>query len=323
MKDDFPENGIEAIRYFADKEKCHDFLVSMRWPDGIECPRCQSKEIGKLSKPRLLWNCKGCKKQFTAKVGTIFEDSPLGLDQWLPAVWLIVNAKNGISSCEIARYLGVTQKTAWHMGHRIRTAIHQGSFTMRGDVEVDETFIGGKARFMHKGKRKEKGRGPVSMQPVMGLLERTTPGKPSRVILKHVSGTKRPELQGHVRNYVLKGSNVHTDALRSYNGLEDEYVHGVVDHAIEYARGHVHTNGMENFWSLLKRSIKGTYVCVEPFHLFRYLDEQAYRFNERKEDDPGRFLGACRQLSGKKLTYRKLIGAPERQVSLPLNEPLK
>jgi len=119
-----PETALEAIRHFGDLDNCHNFLVSLRWAKGITCPHCGSKEIGKLVMPRRVWNCKGCKKQFTAKLGTIFEDSPLGLDKWIPAVWLIVNAKNGISSCELARTLGVTQKTAWHMGHRIRKAVH-------------------------------------------------------------------------------------------------------------------------------------------------------------------------------------------------------
>lgn len=285
-------------------------MVAKRWPDGVICPHCDSKSV-KFMASRSVWQCRDCRKQFTVKVGTIFEDSPIKLDKWLSALWLITNAKNGVSSCELHRSLGVTQKTAWFMLHRIRLAMQNGSVVkIGGSVEVDETFIGGKARNMHKGKRKVYGTGPVAMVPVMGLLERTTAKRSSRVILKAVDTTRKSELQGHVRNYVLKGSEVHTDALLSYEGLSDEYTHNVIDHAECYAKGHVHTNGLENFWSLLKRTIKGTYVSVEPFHLFRYLDEQAFRFNERKdkEGDKGRFLKTLAGIFGKRITYKSLIG---------------
>jgi transposase-like protein len=246
-------------------------------------------------------------------VGTIFEDSPLGFDKWLPAVWMIINSKNGVSSCELSRSLGVTQKTAWFMLHRIRLGLQDGSLCrFAGNVEVDETYIGGKARNMHKARRKAlvRGTGNAMMQPVQGLLQRGSMGKASRVKLVPVQTTKTGELQGNVREYVLKGSEVHTDALRSYNGLADEYTHHVIDHAQCYAKGHVHTNGLENFWSLLKRAIRGTYVSVEPFHLFRYLDEQAFRFNERKNTDAGRFLLGMVGVIGKRLTYARLIGVP-------------
>jgi hypothetical protein len=210
-----------------------------------------------------MWTCKHCvkKKQFTLRVGTIFEDSPITYDKWICAIWLIANAKNGISSYEIGRALGVTQRTGWFMLQRIRLALANGSVVkIRGQVEVDETFIGGKARNMHKGKRKVKGTGPVAMTPVMGLLERGTREKCSRVKLAVLKNRSRKELHGNVRKYVLKGSEIHTDALNAYNGLCDEYTHNVVDHAVQYVKGHVHTNGLENFWSLLKRkrSIKHT-----------------------------------------------------------------
>ena len=307
-----PETQIEAIRFFADHSNCHNFLVSMRWPDGkVTCPHCQSDKVGIFSGKRLVSNCKNCKKQFTVKVGTIFEDSPLGLDKWIPAVWLIVNAKNGISSCEMARTLGVTQKTAWHMGHRIRKAVHAGNFTgkLSGVVEVDETFIGGAARFMHKARRRALGikTGPCHLTPVQGLLERHAVGK-SKIILKVMKNRKRAEAQKHVKEYVLKGTDVYTDKLASYQGLESEYTHKVIDHAEKYVDGAVHTNGLENFWSLFKRGVKGTYVHVAPFHLHRYLDEQAYRFNERSGNDSDRFLKAMRKTPKIKLTYRKLTG---------------
>jgi hypothetical protein len=224
-------------------------------------------------------------------------------------MWLVVSAKNGISSWELHRALGITQKSAWFLAHRIRFAFQNGSLEkMSGRVEADETFIGAKARNMHKGKRKVKGTGPIAMTAVQGLLERTTAKRESRVIVKVVETRKKVELQSNVREYVLKGSEVMTDALLSYQGLQDEYTHQVIGHAVSYANGHVHTNGLENFWSLLKRSIKGTYVNVEPFHLFRYLDEQAFRFNERKGTDSERFVRALQAVGGKRLTYKCLTG---------------
>jgi transposase-like protein len=305
-----PKTLRGATVYFADQTNCHDFLVAIRWPNGLVCPRCGSDNVGKFVASRRLWNCKGCRKQFTAKVGTIFEDSPLGLEKWLPAVWQIVNAKNGISSCELGRALGVTQKTAWFMLHRIRLAMQDGSFDrMNGQVEADETFIGGSARFMHKAKR-PGGTGAVGKVAVMGLLERNPEKRASRVRCKVVGTVRRKDLDPVVRQYVEKGAEVFTDALHSYARLADAYIHNVIDHAECYAKGHVHTNGLENFWSLLKRGLRGTYVSVEPFHLFRYLDEQAFRFNERKHEDGdrGRFLLAMSGIIGKGIRYAKLIG---------------
>lgn len=302
-----PETLQEAIQYFSNPDNALDFMRSMRWQNGIvKCPYCQSESVSFLTSRRI-WKCMGCKKQFSVKVGTVMEDSPIGLDKWLSAFWLIANAKNGISSYEIHRALGVTQKTGWFLLHRIRLAMQDDSVSpFSGRVEVDETFIGAKARNMHKGKRKVKGRGPVGMTAVMGLLERTTAKKPSRVSLKVVPTIRKPELQSHVRDQIVKGSEVFTDSLRSYDGLQDAYTHQVIDHAECYAKGHVHTNGLENFWSLLKRTINGTYVSVEPFHLFRYLDEQSFRFNERKDDDAGRFVKAISGMFGKGLRYAKL-----------------
>ena len=316
---EFPETLLGAISYFSDAQRALDFMIGLRWPDRVvRCPRCQSEKATFLS-TRRLWKCRGCAKQFSVKVGTIFEDSPLSLEKWLPAVWVIVNAKNGVSSCELARSLGVTQKTAWFMLHRIRLALQNGSFVkFDGAVEVDETWIGGRARNMHAARKREniKGTANKALTPVQGLLQRTTAKGASKVVMQVVDGTKRAELQGNVRKYVLKGAEVHTDALKSYTGLAEDFTHNVIDHAVSYVRGNVHTNGMENYWCLLKRTIKGTYVSVEPFHLFRYLDEQSFRFNERKNDDgdKGRFLAAIAGIVGKRLTWKKLTGDNE---SLP------
>ena len=264
--DRLPETLTEAIRFFADADVCLAFVAKLRWPNGVACPRCGAGETSFLS-TRKLWKCKGCKKQFSVKVGTIFEDSPIGLDKWLPALWMVVNCKNGISSYEMARALGVTQKTAWFMNHRIRLAVQEGTFEpMSGEVEVDETFIGGRARFMHESKRAEKitGTGGMGKTAVMGLLERHGTDGHSKVRAKVVPNTRRKTLSPEVRKNVTEGSEIFTDALKSYNDLSDAYTHEVIDHAECYAKGKVHTNGLENFWSLLKRSIKGTYVCVEP-----------------------------------------------------------
>ena len=309
--EELPTTLQEAITYFADSARSFEFMMAIRWPDSVaRCPHCESTNAGFLS-TRRVWKCRDCRKQFSVKVGTIFEDSPLKLETWLPAVWVIVNAKNGVSSCELARALGVTQKTGWFMLQRIRLAMQNGSFAKHtGQVEVDETFIGGKARNMHKGKRKVNGTGPVAMTAVQGLLERTTRKRGSQVRAMVIPDRQKATLQNNVRKYVLQGAEVHTDECHSYDGLNVDFTHQVINHAVSYVRGHVHTNGLENFWSLLKRTIKGTYVSVEPFHLFRYLDEQTFRFNERKDEDGdrGRFLTAMAGIVGKRLTWKKLTG---------------
>jgi transposase-like protein len=224
-------------------------------------------------------------------------------------MWQIVNCKNGISSYEVHRAIGITQKSAWFLDHRIRLALTMGSFNkLSGQIEADETFIGGKARNMHASKRAAKitGTGGKDKTAVMGILERG-----GKVVTKVVPNRKKKALQAEVREHVLAGSALFTDALKSYDGL-DEFQHEVVDHAVEYVRGEVHTNGLENFWSLLKRGLSGTYVSVEPFHLFRYLDEQAFRYNHRKGlNDGQRFDLAVRQIVGKRLTFDQLTGKTE------------
>ncbi len=306
-----PKTLIDAIRYFSDPDVCLDYMVQSRWPRGVTCPTCGSMEVSFVS-TRRIWKCKSkhAKQQFSVKVGTIFEDSPIPLDKWLAAMWIIANDKNGVSSYEMHRALGVTQKTAWFMLHRIRLAMETSFDKWGGEVEVDETYVGGKSEFMHKTRRRTaiRGRGTIGKTAVMGLLERHGPDGHSRVRAKIVPGTARHILAPEVRKAVTRGSTVYTDALKSYIGLNDQFVHEVIDHAEEYVRGKVHTNGMENFWSLLKRALKGTYVSVEPFHLFRYIDEQAFRFNHRKTVDGRRFERVVGGIVGKRLTYNDLIG---------------
>jgi transposase-like protein len=295
---------MQAIQYFSDPMVCLETVAKVKWEKGQpECPRCLCTRVSFI-RSRMLWTCLNCRKQFSVKVGTIFEDSPIGLDKWLCAMWMLANCKNGVSSYEVGRAVKVTQRTAWFMLHRIRYAQHHGTINkMTGTVEADETFIGGKARFMHKSKREAKitGRGPEGKAIVFGLLDRET-GKAHATV---VETRRKGQLQKDVRDNVEPGSELHTDALKSYEGL-DEYQHKVIDHAEAYVNGNVHTNGLENFWSLLKRAIKGTYVSVEPFHLFRYLDEQTFRYNERTLTDCERFQNALGSTGGKRLTWALL-----------------
>ena len=305
-----PKTLQQAIRYFSDEQVCIDTIAALRWPNGPVCPKCGGLEHYYLETQRR-WKCKECYKQFSVKVGTIFEDSAISLDKWLAALWMLVNCKNGISSYEVGRDLGITQKSAWFVLHRLRLALQSGSMEKLGGegkhVEVDETFIGGAARFMHPERRKRMitERGVKDKLAVMGILERG-----GKVVTKVVPNTKKKALQNEVRHYVLAGSAIFTDALKSYEGL-DEFQHEVIDHAVAYVNGEVHTNGLENFWSLLKRGLHGTYVSVEPFHLFRYLDEQVFRFNERRDPggDAGRFVQVLRTIVGRRLTYKGLTGA--------------
>ena len=307
-----PTTLQEAIAYFSDPQRTFDFSLMLRWPDGkITCPRCQSNEHSFIS-TRRIWFCKGCKKQFTVKVGTIFEDSALGMDKWMIGVWLIVNAKNGISSYELARSIGITQKSAWHMLHRIRLAMHEESFVkMSGEVEADETYIGGAARNMHFKRRNKMFRNGTADTKtiVMGLLERHGLDKTtSKVRTRVIPTASKMMLTQTVAANVETGAKLYTDEHAGYQSLGINYQHEFINHAECYGRGVVHTNGIENFWSCLKRGLKGTYISVEPFHMFRYLDEQAFRFNNRKLTDLERFAIAMDSVTGKRLTWEKVTG---------------
>lgn len=311
-----PKTLIEAVRYFSDLDVCHEYMKGLKYPDGrITCPKCGGENIGEI-KSRRMFQCraKGCRKQFSVKVGTIFEDSPLGLDKWFVAVWCIANAKNGISSCELHRAVGVTQKTAWFMLHRIRLAMKTKTFTkIKGEVEGDEAFIGGSVKNMHPRKKKAvrakwNGRGIVGKTTVQGLLERNGPDGHSLVRAGVVKDNRGKTLVKIIDKHVERGSAMYTDDLRSYRTLRDNYIHQMVNHSVAYVRGRVHTNGLENFWSLLQRTLGGTYVAVAPDHLDAYLDEQCLRFNSRKGDDADRFKRVMAQTPGRRVTYSQLIG---------------
>jgi len=302
----FPETLIEAVRHFSDEAVCRDFMAQLRWPDGVVCPRCEAMTIGYIAS-RSLWRCKACKYEFTVKKGTIFEDSPIPLSKWLPALWMYSSFKKGVSSHQLAKNLGVTQKSAWFMAHRIRLAMELGHFEspLSGEVEADETFIGGLATFQHENRRKHIGTGASGKTIVMGLLER---GESPQVRAKVIQSRRKGTLQGMVRASVAPGSAVYTDALLSYMGLDSEYIHGVVDHAERYVQDRIHTNGLENFWSLFKRMIYGTHHSVDPEHLDRYLAEATTRFNGRKASESARFASTTSGVIGKRITYRQLIG---------------
>jgi transposase-like protein len=313
-KPEQPKTLQEAIRYFSDEQICIDTVAELRWPDGPVCPACGHKDHYYL-KTQKRWKCKECYKQFTVKLGTIFEESPLGLDKWLVALWMLVNCRNGVSSYEVHRAIGITQKSAWFMLQRLRLALQNGSITKLGGsgapVEVDETFIGGKARNMHKVRRiRITTVGKYAAKTVVvGVLERG--GKVRTAVIPDRRGRVVDQI---VRKHVLPGTEVHTDEFTGYTTLSDEYVHKVINHLEGYVKENVHTQGIENFWSLLKRGLGGTYVSVEPFHLFRYVDEQAFRFNNRKDDngqllnDAQRFAIALSQIAGKRLTLAEVTG---------------
>lgn len=308
---DTPQTLIEAARYFADLDRCEAYMAEIRWPGGKpRCPECLSERIGTVATRRLL-RCKDCRRQFSHKLGTIFEDSPLGLDKWFVAVWAIANCKNGISSHELARTLGVTQKTAWFMLHRIRKAMETDDFTkFDGPAEADTTYIGGRAENMHKARRERiiKGRGAVGKTGVHGVLQRSTEAQPSRVRAVVLHNPEPNAELAQIHGAVQRGAAVYTDSAKVYDALDPAFLHAAVDHTREYVRGHVHTNGIENFWALFKRTLHGTYTHVAPFHLFRYTGEQVFRFNARKGTDASRFKAALAGVFGRRLTYRLLAG---------------
>ena len=310
----------EAVVFFTDYERCLGFMSKLRWPDGkVTCPRCGSEHVKYLDNARV-WKCyaKHASPKFSLKTGTIFEDSPLGLEKWLSVVWMVVNCKNGVSSWEIHRHMGVTQKTAWFMLHRVRLAMQDdySGGMLAGEIEVDETFIGGKVRNMHKDRkvRAQKAGGQKGVKAiVLGILERASTGKQKRVRTSVISDRKKKSIAPEVAAHVEAGSTIHSDEFGA-SWMPNGFEHQVVNHLETYVNGNVHTNCIENFWSRLKRGINGTYVAVEPFHLFRYVDEQAFRFNTRKDaegqviSDFDRFKTALSQIVGKRLTYKALTG---------------
>lgn len=310
MNAKLPKTLLEAVRFFSDEQTCIDFVANLRWESGVPlCPHCRSDKAGFLA-TRKIWKCKNkdCRKQFSIKTGTIFEDSAIKLDKWLTVIWLIANAKNGISSYELSRSIGITQKSAWFVLHRIRMAMEQGSFgKLSGTVEADETWIGGNAPNMHKKTREARGIGRNAKNHkvgVLGMLERK-----GRVRAKVIQGKRMRDIMPVVSENVALGSTLYTDESHAYEFARLEFDHDKVLHsALEYVRGNVHTNSIENFWSLFKRTIKGTYVSIQAEHLQKYVEEQCFRYNTRETNDQGRFMELLKSVGGKGITYKELIG---------------
>jgi transposase-like protein len=310
-----PKTLQEVIQYFSDEQTCIDTVAAFRWSNGKPvCPACLALDNAYYLATQKRWKCKECGRQFSVKLDTIFEDSPIPLTKWLPALWMLVNCKNGISSYEVASDLGITQKSAWFMMHRLRLGLQDkkgfGAPTKLGgpesEVEVDETFVGGKKRNMHADRalRYEQKGGAQGKAIVMGLLDRDL----RKVRATVVANVKRDTLQAEVLQQVKYGTKVYTDDAVAYDKLHWRFVHEVVNKTESYVRGRVHVNGMENFWSLLKRGLNGTYVAVEPFHLFRYVDEQAFRYNNREATPADRFELALSQVANKRLTLAEVTG---------------
>lgn len=282
---------------FPDETACVDWMIKHRWDGEPVCQKCGCLGAYRLSTRNLL-KCKACRKQFTVKVGTIFEDSAVPLRTWFLGIFLLTTRKKGISSIQLANDLGVNQKTGWFMLHRIRHAINSGSFDkdqLDGIVEVDETYIGGK----RKGKR---GRGAAGKTAVAGMVER---GGDARVEV--VENVKAATLLPFIEKHAEKGSIVMTDELPSYNKVDLlGYEHGTVNHgAGEYVRGLASVNGAENFWKHFKKGLDAIYIHVSKKHLQRYCDEFAYRFNQRELEDEGKFTEWFKHCE-KRLTYKKL-----------------
>lgn len=310
IMNEIPQTLIEAVRYFSVAANCNDFMREIKWPKGIVCPKCGNDSCKEMpTRPNWIkCNRASCQKQFSYKVGTIFEDSPLGLDKWFCAVWSIANCKNGISSHELGRAIGVTQRTAWFMLHRIRKAMESNDFSkLDGEIESDETYVGGKAKNMSKAKREKKitGRGGTDKTPIQCIIQRDTECSQARTFV--VPATDAETLVGNIMRNVEREAAVYTDDSSTSAALNARFRHESVSHSAgEFVRGRAHINSAENFFSLLKRALKGTYVAVSPFHLFRYVKEQGFRFNMRQLNDAGRFLNALKGVLGKRLTYREL-----------------
>jgi ISXO2-like transposase domain/Transposase zinc-ribbon domain len=300
-----PQSELEAVRYFADEERCIKFVAEQRWPNGVICPTCGRADVSYLKTQRR-WQCKSAhsKRQFSVKTGTIFEDSPLGLNKWLPAIWKIVNSKNGVSSYEMASALQITQKSAWFLNHRIREALKVGHFEkLSGTVEGDETYVGGRHHQGHK-------HGFDNKTAIVGLVEKKKgSGRARAYVTKTADATNAV---GFMKANVKAGSTIHTDESRIYYNVKRDYKHEVVNHGQrEYARGDVSTNSIEGVWNLFKRSYKGTYTHMAPKYLSRYVDEHIYRYNNRQLGASERFVGWF-STSGRRLAYSTLMANQPR-----------
>jgi transposase-like protein len=296
----------ELLEYFKDEHICTSYLVEQRWQGHVICHHCNHNKVYELKGENKRFKCAACRKQFTAKAGTIFEDSKLPLRKWFAAIYLVLSHRKGISSYQLARDLKISQKTAWFLGMRIRNAIKQGTFDkqLTGVVEVDETFIGGKNKNRHADKklRLNTGRSHKDKTPVLGIIQR---GGELRAFV--IPNTSQQIIQPIIEEQVAYHSTIYTDEWNAYRYLWVFYDHAIVEHSVrQYVNGEAHTNTLEGFWSQLKRSIIGIYVKVSPGYLQRYVDEAVYRYNSRKLSDGHKALNLLSK-SGGSIKYKQLV----------------
>ncbi len=293
---------LELVQYFNSEEKCAEYLAEKRWHGHPVCPKCGNGSVYTLKGKVKRYKCAGCREQFSVRVGTIFEDSKIGLQKWFLAIYLITAHKKGISSLQLSRDLHVTQKTAWFMLHRVRYALaYEPTEQMSGTVEVDETYVGGKDKNRHASKRTHDF-GGSKKAAVVGIVERG-----GNVIARHTPNTDKKTILPIIHAAVTKGTTICSDEFAGYTSLRKVYDHQTVKHgAFEYVSGAIHTNSIEGFWSLLKRGIVGIYHFTSEKHLQKYVDEFVFRYNSRSISDSGRFDQMLSNSQGR-LTYKTLI----------------
>ncbi len=299
MKDQL--DVFEFFKKFPDEKACEDFIIKSRWPRGVYCPHCGGYRIYRLEKQKR-FKCAKCRKQFSVRTGSVLAESKVKLQQWIMATWLLTTHRKGFSSIQLAKTLGVTQKTAWFLAHRIRETFKEGGGLLNGTIEVDETYIGGKEKNKHFDKKINCGRGPVGKIPVLGIKERN-----GKVKAKSINDTTAKTLHREIKRVVCKGATVYTDDHRAYQGLLD-YKHEEVKHSVgEYVNGMASTNGIESFWALLKRGFYGIYHHMSAAHLNRYVNEFCFRQNTKNDPDESICTRAFYNGNGRRLTYRRLI----------------